>query len=396
MEGKRLIRKLSLRNFLSFGDEFHGVDLEPLNVLIGPNGSGKSNLIEALSVLRATPKDLTAPIRDGGGIEEWIWKGVKGDDIAQIVAFVSYDGQEFDLRHLVQLRKNTARLDLFHEDISDFKEGDNTYKSRFLYYYDRRKGGGVERQVSDGEKLSVHWEGLKGDQSILSQVRDPERFPELTYLSRQYEAVKIYRIPTVGGSRDLRRPQPTDLSPDFLEEDGSNLGLVVNNLVDRGMKPAILGFLKRFSDSFSDLTAKIFGNTILLNLHEQGLARPVPITRLSDGTVNYLCLLAILCHPDPPPLICIEEPEVGLHPDIIPTVAELLVEASQRAQLVVTTHSTALVTALSDTPEAIVVCDRDPDGSRLRRLDPARMEKWLEEYTLGDLWEMGEIGGNRW
>ena len=122
----------------------------------------------------------------------------------------------------------------------------------------------------------------------------------------------------------------------------------------------------------------------------------VPATRLSDGTLRYLSLLAILCHPTPPPVECIEEPELGLHPDILPTIAELLKNASQRTQLIITTRSDALVSALSDTPEAIVVCEPGPDGTQLRRLDRESLSEWLDRYSLGEIWRMGEIGGTRW
>jgi predicted ATPase len=94
--------------------------------------------------------------------------------------------------------------------------------------------------------------------------------------------------------------------------------------------------------------------------------------------------------------LCIEEPELGLHPDILATVAELLVEASQRTQLVVTTHSDALVSALTETPEAVLVCEHDDAGTHLRLLEAERLKKWLERYSLGELWQMGEIGGTRW
>jgi predicted ATPase len=129
-------------------------------------------------------------------------------------------------------------------------------------------------------------------------------------------------------------------------------------------------------------------------VREEGLIQPIPATRLSDGTLRYLCLLTILCHPEPPPLICIEEPEIGLHPDVLPNLAKLLIEASQRTQLIVTTHSEALVSTLSEVPEAVLVCERDEDGTHLRRLDPDKLSEWLKDYTLGDLWAMGEIGGN--
>jgi predicted ATPase len=109
-----------------------------------------------------------------------------------------------------------------------------------------------------------------------------------------------------------------------------------------------------------------------------------------------MSLLAILCHPAPPPVIGIEEPELGLHPDIIPTVAELLRKASERTQLFVTTHSDALVSALSDTPESILVCEATSDGTTMKRLEAEPLREWLEKYSLGEIWRMGEIGGNRW
>ena len=111
---------------------------------------------------------------------------------------------------------------------------------------------------------------------------------------------------------------------------------------------------------------------------------------------RYLCLLAILLHPDPPPLIAIEEPELGLHPDIIPQVAKLLVAASERTQLVVTTHSDVLVDALTRQPDSVIVCEKVDGESQFRRLDADQLKDWLEKYTLGQLWSMGEIGGNRW
>jgi predicted ATPase len=87
---------------------------------------------------------------------------------------------------------------------------------------------------------------------------------------------------------------------------------------------------------------------------------------------------------------------LGLHPDILPTIAELLIEASRQTQLVVTTHSDGLVSALTEVPEAILVCEHDERGSHLHRLDPEQLKQWLKRYSLGELWRMGEIGGTRW
>ena len=116
--------------------------------------------------------------------------------------------------------------------------------------------------------------------------------------------------------------------------------------------------------------------------------------------MRYLTLLAILLHPEPPPLVAIEEPELGLHPDLIPEVAELMVKASERVQLVVTTHSRMLVDALTEYPSSVVVCSKENGESQFERLDEAHLKQWLERYsasaTLGDLWSSGDIGGNRW
>ncbi|MFZ1599482.1 MAG: AAA family ATPase, partial [Anaerolineae bacterium] len=148
-------------------------------------------------------------------------------------------------------------------------------------------------------------------------------------------------------------------------------------------------------DGIEDYRMAIMGGAVLLYVREQG-GREVPATRLSDGTLRFLGLLTILLHPAPPPLIAIEEPELGLHPDVIPHIARLLMRASQRTQLVVTTHSRMLVDALSGDPSSVIVCEKADGASQFERLDPDDLALWLEKYSLGDLWSMGELGGNRW
>jgi predicted ATPase len=235
------------------------------------------------------------------------------------------------------------------------------------------------------------------DQSILAQRKDPTLYPELTLVGQEFLRMRFYRDWDVSRGSVLRRPQPADLPNDFLAENGENLALVVNALQNRPeVKKALLDNLKLLWDAVEDVITTTQGGTVQIFFHERGFKTPVPMARLSDGTLRLLCLLAILCHPEPPPLVCIEEPELGLHPDAVATVAKLLVDAASRTQLVVTTHSDVLVSALSEVPEAVVVCERTEAGTSLRRLEPARLEGWLESYRLGELWRMGEIGGTRW
>jgi predicted ATPase len=115
---------------------------------------------------------------------------------------------------------------------------------------------------------------------------------------------------------------------------------------------------------------------------------------LSDGTLRFIALLAILLRPGVTPLICLEEPELGLHPDALTLIAELLVEAAQKTQIVVTTQSDVLVSALSEHAESVVVCDNLAGASRFRRLESDKLQFWMDKYKLGEIWRIGELGGN--
>ncbi len=182
---------------------------------------------------------------------------------------------------------------------------------------------------------------------------------------------------------------------DRLEEDFSNLGLFLSRLRKTPKaKAAILNGLKDLYEGVSDFDLDVKGGTVQVFFSEGDFS--VPATRLSDGTLRYLCLLAILCDPEPPPLICIEEPELGLHPDILPKLADLLVQASERTQLIITTHSDLLVDAMTERPEAVVVCEKHEGKTVMRRLKKAELASWLDKYRLGQLWTKGQIGGTRW
>jgi predicted ATPase len=150
-----------------------------------------------------------------------------------------------------------------------------------------------------------------------------------------------------------------------------------------------------FYEGAEDIYTRIIGGLVDLRLEEEG-GISITASRLSDGTLRWLSLLTILLQPDPPPLVCIEEPELGLHPDVIRPLAKLLLSASERMQLVVTTHSDALVDELSENPKSVIVCEKHNGSSVLRQLDGDQLSEWLKRYKLGQLWRTGQIGGNRW
>src|ERR1035437_1406410 len=379
---KRFLRTIKLRNILSFGPDTPELELQSLNVLIGPNGAGKSNLIEAIGLLQSAPSNLLAPIRAGGGISEWLWKG-SDRAVAEIDTTVAYPLGDLPLRHRLSFTMVGQRAELVEEEIED-ECPDSGGDPRVRLFYSNHIHG----------QLVLH---LALDQSVLSQRKDPDHYPEVTYLGNEYAKIRLFREWNLGRNTQPRRPQPTDLPADFLSEDAANIALVLNDLEHRSnLRASIVEQLREADESIVDFSTRVLGGTIQLFLHYSGLKAPVPATRLSDGTVRYLCLLAVLSHPEPPPLVCLEEPELGLHPDLFARLAELLVDASHRMQLIVTTHSDALVDGLTKVPEAVIICEKQNGSTKMSRRTSADLAVWLKDYGLGQLWRSGEIGGNRW
>lgn len=385
-----LIQEISLENFLSFGSNPHSIPLQNLNVLIGPNGSGKSNLVEAIVLLRSAATDMRPIIRRGGGVQEWIWKGTK-KGTAIVDAVIDYPNGWMPLRHVLAFHADGQRFHLDNERIESMTPNAGE-KTPYLFY--RYQQGNPILNVN-GERRTLTRESVEPDLSILAQRKDPEAYPELAYLVAAYEQIRVYREWSFGRNSIFREPQNADMRNDRLEEDFSNLGLFLNRLRrDPAAKTAILAGLKDLYAGFDDFDISVEGGTVQVFFTEGRFV--IPATRLSDGTLRYLCLLAILCDPNPPKLICIEEPEIGLHPDILPKLADLLIDTAQRTQLIVTTHSDILVDAMTARPESILVCEKDTGQTEIRRLDPDQLSEWLDQYRLGELWTRGELGGVRW
>jgi predicted ATPase len=391
-DDKKLLRQIKLTNFLSFGPETTSIDLQNLNILIGLNGVGKSNLIEAVALMRAAPMDIGAVVRKGGGASEWIWKG-KRESVATIDVVVINPKGSQPLVHSLSFYSENARFQLQDERV----ENEHPYDDQNdPYFYYRFQNGHPVVNTNDEEGRQLARETIDPTLSILSQRRDPEHYPEISYLADAYGGIRIYREWAFGRNTVFREPQKADMRNDRLEEDFSNLGLFLNRI--RRHKPKtkkeILEGLRELYENLTDFDVSIEGGTVQVFLTEDEFT--IPATRLSDGTLRYLCLLAILCDPEPPSLICIEEPELGLHPDILPKLADYLVAASKRTQLIVTTHSDILIDAMTERPEVVLVCEKHNGCTEIRRLNQEDLNAWIEKYRLGQLWIQGHLGGTRW
>lgn len=401
-----MLKSLHLKNILSFRDA--EVALRPLNILIGPNASGKSNLIETLGVLQAAPSDLAGFFRQNGPARDWIWKGGAERDrehrVAEVEAVIdnpdSKHPAESSLAYAIRFGETNGRLQVVSEKLENI-EPYESWQDQPYFYLNMENGYGW---VSPPKFLGVGRydapltpDNFNPSKSGLSEIRGAVDFPVLTRTARRFSSMRIYKNWNVGRNSPARKPQPTDGEVDFLQEDFGNLSIVVNNLLGRPTGALMDEYLNRFYEGYGRLHSNVFGGTIQLAVNESGMSDSIPATRLSDGTLRFIALLTALCHPDPPDLVCIEEPELALHPDAMPMLADLLERASERTQIIATTHSPDLVDQFTANPDAVVICERGFDGdTQLKRLSEDELSDWLEDYRLAELWKKGVIGGNRW
>lgn len=386
------LRNITARNVLSFGPEGMSLDLQPLNVLIGPNGSGKSNLLEVISLLQAAPQELIRPLREGGGVPNWIWQGQQTKPaVVSASVHIPRGASHLEVKHTLEIS------DFFQMSIVNRERIETEVpRSEVLYRYSSSDPDTpLLKPYGKLDEQRLNREDLNQQESILSQLKDPFEFMELINLSTLYGRIRLYREWEFGRKAIIRQPMRSDVRPSPLDEDFSNLGMFLNRLRRYPRtKATMFEKLHDIYDGITDYELFFEGGTVGLYFTEGDFL--IPASRLSDGSLRYLCLLAILLDPEPPPLVAIEEPEMGLHPDLIPNLADLLVEASSRCQLVVTTHSDALIDALTERPECVVVCEKHEGQTEMRRLDRSDLTYWLEKYRLGQLWNTGELGGVRW
>ena len=390
------LHSLTVQGLLSFGEETV-FEFGRLNILVGPNGSGKSNLIDCLRIFKNSPLDVQETFKDAG-FEEWLFRGRAADVPASVEIHVNLPKLRGLVRHRLVLGppfRSAAQID---ETIENVQPVDNHPEPLFFFksqrgrpsvrYWDPEKGTRGTRVLAEEE--------FHPYQSIVAQLRDVQRYPEITRLAELYSNWRVYSEWSFGRGSDLRDSTPTDRSDTYLSESMNDLALALNGLQGSAAHDKIQSLLRDLKESYRDYVTRIIFGRVGLELKEAPFDRPLPAKRLSDGTHRFLALAAILLHPEPPPLICLEEPELGMHPDMIRLVANMIIEASQRTQLIVTTHSEHLLTALEDDFDALFTFDAGLSGSLVRRFSCDAYRDWKDEHRLGDLWTSGELGGNRW
>jgi predicted ATPase len=386
-----LLRQITLENLLSFRKTT--VELRGLNVLIGANAAGKSNLLDAISLLHATPLDLKAGILRLGGVR--VVCSLAGPDYSPMAAIECTGIGGEPLQYRLEFTEEARGFVVISERLNTTVPDVDLAAPEI--YFERTPGSVRFGPSSDLAGIGVGVGTTVVSQSVFSLFKTPTDPTPITRVGRQFEQIRIYREFRTTGESEARRGVSTSQSKESLHDGGGNLAVVLLEMDFKGLHNRVREYLHRFCDRFNDVKVRLDGPIAKTYIEETGLLEPLVSLRLSDGTLKFLCLLAVLLDPDIGPLICIEEPEVGLHPEAIQIVAEALVDASERTQLIVTTHSEALIDALSERPEDVLVTERDFENStQFKRLNREQLSGWLERYTLGALWRKGELGGTRW
>ncbi|WP_254506889.1 AAA family ATPase [Anatilimnocola floriformis] len=339
----------SLRNFF--------LKLGPLNVVTGPNGSGKSNLYRSLRLLAQMAEGgFARALGREGGLVSAVWAGPRiGDRSPRLsLGFRTEDvGFEIAIGYPVPGPPTRFGFDPHIKAETVWHGARATPKSTLL---ERLNGRTWLRDVN-GDRIDYQYE-LTENESILSQLREPEPFPELFVVRDEVRRWRFYHHFPTDDAAPCRRPQVSVRNP-VRSHDGSDLAATLQTIqeghggqAERLHAAVELAFPGRKLEILDSVTVELGMKSprlaeLCVALETAGCTRPLLAGELSDGTLKFLCLAAALLSPQPPALIALNEPEASLHPDLIPALATLIVDASRASQVLVCTHSQPLVEKIS-------------------------------------------------
>jgi len=190
--------------------------------------------------------------------------------------------------------------------------------------------------------------------------------------------------------------QPTGYGTELkLLSDGQNLMTILNNIKNNHPLhyEKIEEAIRKINPYFKDINFAFLGSKLYLVLREKYLYRSVSIEHISDGTLHYLLLLSVLFNPERGYLVCIDEPETSLHPDMINTIAQAMKQASNSSQLIIATHSPLLLNSFDI--DDILIFEKNHENETVVK-SPDEFDEWNEDYLAGQAWLQGLIGGKRW
>ena len=371
------------------------VDWSPgdLNVVIGPNGSGKSNLLRVLELVTVSArKELATSILSAGGIRSILWDGQ-----ANAIEFglrttpveAQLEAQRCALEYRVKLVP-IGKASSFYRVQSETLFNDSlvsTGKQKDPFKFLEREKLVAKIFDDENRALIAPEDSVLEDETLLSIAAGPfSSNPVLTLFQEQLASWTVYQYLDVSQYSSIRQPAVTRLE-ERIESDGQNLISVLHTLYtgDRDFKREINAAMKAaFGDDFEELVfPPAADQQIQLRVRWKSLRREQSAADLSDGTLRFLFLLTVLAGPDPPPLVAIDEPETGLHPSMLPIVAEYAVDAARRTQIILTTHSPQFLDAFQETVPTTTVVEWAEGETKLKTISGESLDYWLKEYSLG-------------
>ncbi len=359
---------ITIRGFKSI-KSIEKLPLSAINILVGANGSGKSNFIGALSFLHEVREGrLQDYVRRSGGAEQVLHFGSKNTQ--QIQFHVSFG-------HGV----NQYELDLKPaQDDSLFVSGE------FGYFWDRSK---YTEPLREGI--------LPAEGGREAGISSPDVKRIAGWVRQRLGIFRLYHVHDTSTSSPMRKTSQVN-DNHYLRPDGANLGAFLFLLEKKHQSEYQL--IRRavqavapFFDDFSLKPDPLNEDSIRIAWKHKDSNQYFGAASLSDGTLRFVALATLFLQPEKyrPAAIVIDEPELGLHPAAIAMLAALVKQASVQTQVILSTQSALLLDHFQ--PEDILVADRVGNATQLNRIDSSRLSEWLEDYSLGQLWEKNELGG---
>ncbi len=381
-----MIKSIRLQNFFGFQD--CTVNLEPgANVLVGINGSGKSNFLKAVELLveGIGKNNFKKTFFNGfGGFDSCLFYGAEDDIQIAVDMITSSVNSAFDCSYDLNISKYFGNTDYLFSEKLDFPK----LKIREIFI---NNNGDVTIQKGRNKDESQP-ELRDSKESMLHEIKGimPNQF-----LSRLLK-IKNYKNFDTGSKSELRQPVIGTME-DVVSENGSTLPQVLNYIKNNNRQTfkLITSATNKVNSNFEDIEFQQVGGKIELRLVESRFNKTIPISNISDGTIRFLLLMTILYSPKKNSVICIDEPELGLHPDMINTLAEAIKYASKTSQLIISTHSAELLNHFD--LGSIRVFEKDENNATVvQKYETEEFAEFMNKYMAGQLWRQGHLGGNRW
>jgi len=360
-------------------------DMRPLTVMIGANGVGKTSLLEIFSLLAASATGhLESKISDLSGLSEILTRD-KADSVA-IALSMSVPGFA-PLDYQLKLVPKGLSYEIALETLTQ-KNNPNAVEP--FKHIDSRGLDVKYFSPEDQKLLRPNWEHNPFETS-LSQV--PKMYQEPENLRKRLASCTFYGALNVASKSPVRLPQ--SMRPATMP--GSNGEDLVSCLyylreTDRDRFEIVEDTLAAAFPDFERLGfPPVAAGTLAMTWKDKNFSKPLYMHQLSEGTLRFLWLVTLLQSRELTAVTLIDEPEVSLHPELLKLLADLMREASQRTQLIVATHSDRLIRFLES--NEVLVCDAEDGLATMTWADSLDLEKWLEDYSLDELWAMNVIGG---